>query len=221
MATICSASGPKASKIGRPTRAEAETRQRQLLDTAAELFLEFGYDAATMEQIAGAVGMTKRTIYSRHADKAALFRATVQHAIERMIESQADTLLSIENAGLESALTAIARMRLEQVTSPIGVRLQQIVNAEVRRFPDIFRIASEQVTMPVVSTLAAMLRRYADEESLTISNPDLAAAMFLSMVAGAPSRTIASGARIDEVALEERIALSVEIFLSGVGLRGK
>jgi TetR/AcrR family transcriptional regulator, mexJK operon transcriptional repressor len=207
-----------ASKIGRPTREEAAARQLELLDAAAGLFLELGYDAVTMEQIAGAVGTAKKTIYSKHADKAALFRATVQHAIDRMTETQAATLRSLDGMKLKDALTQVARMRLQQVTSPVGVRLQRIINAEARRFPDLFSAASEQVTMPVVSALAAMLSRHAGQGTAALHNPELAAAMFLSMVAGAPSRVIASGGGVGEGGMEERISLSVDIFLRGVGL---
>jgi AcrR family transcriptional regulator len=201
------------TKTGRPTRAEAQSKQEALLDTAAELFLSLGYDGTTMEQIAATVGMTKRTIYARHHDKAALFRATVQRTIERLTASQAETLQSLEGMGLRSALTGIARMRLQQVTSTAGRQLQQIISAEARRFPEIFAAATEQITNPVVKALAGLL---ASDAAVKVASPELAAAMFLSMVAGAPSRVIAAGGDVEAPTFEERIEVGVEIFLNGI-----
>ena len=209
------------SKLGRPTRAEAETRQAELLDAAADLFLELGYDAATLEQIAAAVGMTKRTIYSRHADKAALFLATVQRALERMTETQARTLSALADRDLETALVAIARMRIAQVTGPVGVKLQRLINAEARRFPEIFVAASEQVTQPVVDVLAAKLERHAACGEIVTRNAHLAATAFLSMVAGPTARLAVSGRKVDEIGIEAKIAFCVDLFLKGLQPRPK
>jgi AcrR family transcriptional regulator len=69
---------------GRPTREQAERRHMELLDRALELFLERGFEVATIDAIAADVGMTKRTVYGLYADKKSLFNATVQRAIERL-----------------------------------------------------------------------------------------------------------------------------------------
>ena len=57
---------------GRPTRAQAIERDRELLDTALNLFLEHGFERTSIEAITAAVGMAKRTIYSRFGDKRGL-----------------------------------------------------------------------------------------------------------------------------------------------------
>ena len=70
---------------GRPTAEQAEARHEELLDAALEEFLEHGFELTTIEMIAARINMTKRTVYARHADKAALFRGAVQRAIERQV----------------------------------------------------------------------------------------------------------------------------------------
>src|ERR1700733_10039359 len=86
MAVCMTASDSEAkSRAGRPTRDQAAARQLELLDTALDMFLDKGFEQTTMEAVAAAVGMTKRTIYARYDDKAALFLATVQRAIGRSI----------------------------------------------------------------------------------------------------------------------------------------
>ena len=50
---------------GRPTKAQAEARLEELLDSALDIFLERGFELATIEAIAARVNMTKRTVYAK------------------------------------------------------------------------------------------------------------------------------------------------------------
>src|SRR5690606_39451041 len=46
------------------------------------LFLEHGYDGTTMEAIAAAAGLAKRTVYNNYVDKRALFTEIVTSVID-------------------------------------------------------------------------------------------------------------------------------------------
>ena len=209
---------PPRPGAGRPTREQSELRHEELLDRALELFLENGFELVTMEAIAAAVGMTKRTVYARYEDKSALFRAVVQRAIERWMVP-IETMRAAESDDLEATLLAIAEIRLQNAISPVGLRLQRIVNAESYRFPEIFNLAYEQGTRPALAFIADLLTRRAAEGGLQIEDPQIAAAAFLSMVIGGPTRAIVLGGPVDEAALETRIAICVRMFLNGVRSR--
>ena len=56
-------------KIGRPRRHTADARRAQLVDAAQDVFLEAGYHAATMSDIAQRAGMSKKTLYQLVASK--------------------------------------------------------------------------------------------------------------------------------------------------------
>jgi len=204
---------------GRPTREQAAQRHTELLSHALNMFLERGYEQTTIEAIAAAVRMTKRTVYGRYANKAALFRAAVQQAIERWIMPE-QSLRSLETGDLEETLLAVARMRVAHLITPEGLRLQRIINAESYRFPEIFTAAYEQATMPVIRFLAQLLRRHRATGEISVTNPRMAAAVFLSMVVGGPARLIGSGNRPAAPELEERIVFGVRLFLNGVRARG-
>jgi TetR/AcrR family transcriptional repressor of mexJK operon len=207
-------------RAGRPTRGQAEQRQAELLERALDMFLEKGYELTTIEAIATSTSMTKRTVYARYEDKAALFRAAVQHAIERWIVPD-ETLRALDTGDLESTLTAVARMRVAYVGTPEGLKLQRIINAESYRFPDIFTAAFEQGTKPVVVFLAALFRRHAALGTINVARCEMAASAFLSLVVGGPVRVIVSGNRLEPADLEDRIAFSVKLFLDGVRSRTK
>lgn len=182
------------------------------------MFLDRGYAQTTIDSIAAAVNMTKRTIYARYEDKAALFRAAVQQAIKRWIVSP-QTLQALECDTLEATLLAVARMRIAHAGKPEGIRLGRIISAESYRFPDLFSTAYQQGTMPVVNFLADVLRRYQENGTIRVTRPQVAARAFLSLVVGGPARAIASGRHFDAQEMEERILFGVDLFLNGVRAR--
>jgi AcrR family transcriptional regulator len=199
---------------GRPTREQALLRHEALLDTALEVFLERGYEQATLDAIAAAAGAAKRTLYARYEDKAALFKAAVQRAIERFTVP-IETLRLTETEDLEETLTAVARMRVAHVASPVGLRLQRILNTESYRFPEIFNAAFEQGTGPMIAFLTEVLQRHAAAGRVAIDEPERAATVFMSMVVGGPTRILVSGNTLGPDELEDRIAFSVRLFLNG------
>lgn len=74
-------------RIPRRTRAEKNAATtRALLDAAAAAFAERGYDAATMDEIARRVGLTKGALYYRYRSKEALFLALLDEQLDRYIE---------------------------------------------------------------------------------------------------------------------------------------
>jgi TetR/AcrR family transcriptional repressor of mexJK operon len=205
-------------KAGRPTREQARQRHDELLDGALDLFLDKGFEQATIEAIAASVGMTKRTVYARYLDKAALFKATVQRAIERLIVANS-TLRALETGDIETTLGAVARLRVAQVMTPAGLKLQRIINTESYRFPQIFTMAYEQNTRPVVEFLAGLLRRETEAGRMAVADHERAATVFLSMVVSGPVRIIVSGNRLTGREIEDRLRFAIRLFLNGARVR--
>ncbi|NTY58185.1 TetR/AcrR family transcriptional regulator [Mycolicibacterium sphagni] len=201
--------------VGRPSRERAQQRHEELLDCALGVFLDHGFDRATIDGIAAAAGMAKRTIYARYADKAALFEAAVQRAVDRWI-IPVDTLREVETQDLEETLVAIARIRLESYTSPAGIALQRILNAEGYRFPDLYRLAFEQGTVPALRLIADMLSRHAAMGSVQLEDPEVLAGAFLSITVGGPATGVMWGVVLDPDVLDHRIRTCVRVFLDGV-----
>ena len=199
---------------GRPTREQAEQRHLELLDRALELFLEKGFELATIEAIAASVGMTKRTVYARYEDKRALFKAAVERAIERWVVPM-ETLRALETADLEETLIRVARVRMANALSPAGVSLQRVISSESYRFPEIFSLAYEQGGRPTIDFLVDLLQRKTASGEIQLESPRIAAGVFLSMVLAAPARAFWGGQQMDEAEVEARIQVSVRLFLNG------
>ena len=67
------------ARVARPRRADV---RRRLLRAALSVFVERGYDRASLEQVAAAAGFTKGAVYSNFASKDELFVALMDEQIQ-------------------------------------------------------------------------------------------------------------------------------------------
>jgi TetR/AcrR family transcriptional repressor of mexJK operon len=200
---------------GRPTREIAQRRQEELLERALEMFSEHGFELTTIDAIAASLNMTKRTIYARYKDKAALFEAAVKRAIERWF-IPVETLRAADTGQLASTLSAIGRLRLRNNLSSEGVRLQRIVTAEAFRFPEVYR-SYDTASMTVIHFLVEVFAKYReDEQGEWFADPALAASAFLSIVNAPARRAILSGHTPKAVVLDGYVEKAVGLFLNGL-----
>src|SRR5436305_15296602 len=67
-----------ASNTIHPFGEEDSSKRRQILDGARKVFMDLGFDGASMGEIARAAGVSKGTLYVYFADKSRLFEAIVE-----------------------------------------------------------------------------------------------------------------------------------------------
>lgn len=106
----------------RAARLDHVTRQGQILEVAARVFCERGYEATSMGDVAAAVGMTKAGIYHHIAGKEDLLAAIMNYGMDlfeervlRRTETIADPLERL-TATLEGHLLLVLRDRPKEVT---------------------------------------------------------------------------------------------------------
>lgn len=200
---------------GRPTRAQAEQRHAQLLERALDVFLEHGYELATIDEIIDSIGMHKNTVYSLYADKKALFRATVARAIERW-KQPVEALKAAETDDLETTLIAIAQLLMANSSSPVALKLQRIIIAESFRAPEITQMFWEQGARANADYVADLFMRHARRGGIRVDQPELVAHGFLTLTVGLMTRMILVGTKIDQREIDKRIKLYVKIYLDGI-----
>ena len=182
---------------------------------ALDVFLERGFEQATMEEIAIQVGMSKRTVYARYEDKGALFKAAVRRAIERYTVPRS-AVQALATESLEETLVAIARLRIANVATPVATKLQRILSTQSYRFPELFNAAFEEGAGPTIGFLKDLFARYHAQGTINVIEPQRAATAFLSLVVGGPARIIVSGNRLDDAEIEKHVRFAVGLFLFGV-----
>jgi AcrR family transcriptional regulator len=73
--------GPRRKYDNRRRRADAEARQRRIIDAAAALFTEQGFGATSIDQIAAAADVSPESIYAKYGSKAGVLSAVIEVAL--------------------------------------------------------------------------------------------------------------------------------------------
>ena len=124
-----------AGRCGRPPRELAGEVDERILEAARKVFLERGFEGASVEEIAEAARSGKPTIYARYSNKQALFAAAYASALA----ARTARLASHTPAGttLEERLTHLGEALLQEVLTSEWIGLIRLAIAEARRFPDL------------------------------------------------------------------------------------
>lgn len=168
-----------------------------------------------MEDIATHVGMSKRTVYARYEHKGALFKAAVMRAVKDYSVPR-DALEAVATDNLEETLAAIARIRIANLARPVATKLQRILSAQSYRFPELFNATFEEGAGATISFLSDLFMRYNAQGQIKVTEPQRAAAAFLSLAVGGPARIIVSGNKLEDSEIEKHIRFAVDLFLVGV-----
>jgi TetR/AcrR family transcriptional repressor of mexJK operon len=121
------------SKAGRPTSAEIERRKQRVIEAATKHFLDHGYAATSLADIARNARVATRTIYQHFGDKAAVFREVI---FSRDNALATDPLVISPEDSLYTSLMRIAHYTLEISLKPKTVKLMRLILSEHQRFAD-------------------------------------------------------------------------------------
>jgi AcrR family transcriptional regulator len=148
------------ARTGRPPREFAGEVEERILDAAAKVFLERGFEGASVDEIADVARAGKPTIYARFAGKEALFAAV----IARLVQQNTGSLQSVAALGstLQNRLEHLAEAFLRNVLAPPSIGLCRVAVAEARRFPklasSVHRMARERGMEGVARILGELAR---------------------------------------------------------------
>ena len=177
-----------------------------ILDTARQMFLERGYDATSLDDVAAASGVSKTTVYNNFEDKEGLFSAVVLSVTERAEKIISELGATLSGDGpVAGRLTAVARALAYGVLSPAVVQLRRLAISEALRFPGIVTAYWDRAPARTLALLTESFTQMAAQGELDTDDPAAAAALFAYAVLGLyqdqallqPSRPLAR-ADIDE-----------------------
>ena len=166
---------PAAAKISRPGE-EDSAKRRQILDGARRVFLDLGFDGASMGEIARVAGVSKGTLYVYFADKHQLFEAIVER--ENLEYGRESFNFSPEREP-EVTLFEFGCAYIELLCRPGGGSAVRTVMAIAERMPEVGRRYYDKVIAKTNSELAAYLRARVNAGDLVIDDLELAASQFM------------------------------------------
>lgn len=144
-----------AVRAGRPPKELAGAVEERILDAARKVFLERGFDGASIDEIAETARSGKPTIYARFPGKEALFTAVVMQTIAANV---ARVEAHAAAGTIEQRLHRVAVTVMEWILLTDSIRLMRIAIAEAARFPDlasrVYAMARERGGRAVARLLA-------------------------------------------------------------------
>lgn len=155
-----------------------QRRKRMAILTGAEqVFLDRGYAATTMDEVAATAGVGKQTVYRHFASKEALFESLVSSmCVDGALASPLD---GDRQRSAEERLRDLGWVLVRNLASPNGIRLYRAVVTEAQRRPELGELYYENGAMQVRSLTAEVLRAVHDKDVAAMR-----ASTFISVVLG-------------------------------------
>ena len=157
---------------------EDSSKRRQILDGARKVFMDLGFDGASMGEIARSAGVSKGTLYVYFADKNRLFEAIVE---EETLE-QAKVAFNFDpERDVTTTLTEFGQAYIHMLCRPGGGSATRTVMAIAERMPEVGRRFYNNVVAHTIARLAAYLEVRTRSGDLEIEDCQLAATQFMQM----------------------------------------
>ena len=135
-----------------------EARPGELLDAALDLFVEKGFSATRVEEVAAQAGVSKGTLFLYFPSKEELFKAVVRENIVKQFPAWQEEFNTFQGSSadmLRYALVAwwerIGKTRVSGIT--------KLVISEAQNFPEIAHFYQEEVIQPGNALIRGILER--------------------------------------------------------------
>jgi AcrR family transcriptional regulator len=204
-------------------KVRTEARRAAILEEAARIFEEVGYERASMNDLAKRLGGSKTTLYGYFPSKELLFSAVVRvSATQHLSEATEELKVGAERGdALEPLLLRFAERLLRVLTNDTrAIAVYRMVIAEAGR-SDVGKLFYEAGPSECMSALTKVLKRSMDEGLIRRANPVVAANQFTALI------TAETDQRLFEVnpapaslrTIKKMAERAVDMFLNGAVAR--
>ena len=145
------------AKAQKQRRAPTE-RPGEIIDAALALFVEKGFAATRLDDVAERAGLSKAAIYLYFADKTALFKGVIEQAVGRNLGA-VEAMLAQHRGPVGPLLSTILEFMATRIETTPMASVAKLVIAELRAFPEIGRYYLDQVIGRGLPLLEQLIRR--------------------------------------------------------------
>ncbi len=146
----------RTSRSGRP--AAPDKRAEAILEAAREVFLERGFAAARVEDVAHRAGVAKGTVYLHFDSKQALFKALIASVAAPPL-GRMEALLRDETHSSADLLRLATETLLTQILETDRRLILRLLLTEGPRFPDVAAYHHDEVVVRAMALLRAIVER--------------------------------------------------------------
>lgn len=130
-------------------------RPGEIIEAALALFVEKGFAATRLDDVAERAGLSKAAIYLYFADKTALFQGVIQQAVGRNL-GMVEAMLAQHRGPVAVLIPGILEFMAGRIEDTPMAAVAKVVISESRAFPDIGRFYLKEVIgrgFPLLTTL--------------------------------------------------------------------
>lgn len=203
------------ASVRRPDRGVA--RRQAFLNAAREVFLDQGYEAASVNDVVKLAGGSLATLYSQFGNKEGLFLAVAQEQHERLVRAMAPEC--VDHLPIEQGLQAIGERFVRALLSKENLGFYRLLIGEGRKFPQLLQRYISAGADRVLDVVASYLKTAQPR----VEHPDLYASYFLELLRSRHHyRALAEQSyRLTEAELVAHVAGVVRFFLAGAGIEAR
>ncbi|MCF2493455.1 TetR/AcrR family transcriptional regulator [Dyadobacter chenhuakuii] len=133
-----------------------EARPTEIIEAAMHVFIEHGFAATKLTDVASRAGIVKGTLYRYYETKEDLFRAVVQHAVSVNLQEIENAAKALRGSFVELVPDLLGRAAEKMSQSHIPA-LALLVISESHSFPDLAGIWHDNVVAKVLSMLTDLI----------------------------------------------------------------
>jgi AcrR family transcriptional regulator len=197
-----------------PQTAEDNAKRRQIIEGARTTFHQQGFDAASMNDIARAAGVSKATLYVYFQNKEQLFQAICSEECG----AQAETLFKVDpdDVDVEGTLTRLGVDFLRFVCRPEKASSARTVIAIAERMPEIGRAFYETGPACGIAMLSDYLKSKVEQGVLAIGDCEVVAAQLIEAFGATTFKPMLFnfGKRPTEERIRYVVSIAVRAFLA-------
>lgn len=193
-----------------------EARPQELLAAALDLFVERGYAATRLDDVAARAGVSKGTLYLYFANKEDLFKAVVRTNMVPALD-EADQVI----AGFEGPTAELFRVIMRAWWDKVGATqlsgLTKLIMAESANFPEVAAFYYEEVISRANDMVVRLLQRGIDRgefrpvEPMQAMNVVIAPMLMLMMW-----KHSFTACRPEPIDAESYLAMYSDLLLNGI-----
>jgi len=193
-----------------------DARPSEILAAALAAFVEHGYAATKLEDVARRAGITKGTLYLYFESKEALFKAVVRETIVPLLAA-AERMVDDHEGSPEELLRRLVLQWWESLDGAQLAGIPKLVMSEAANFPELAQFWFDEVVQRGRQIFAAVLRRGIEGGAFREVDVDLAVRAILApiLMASIWKHSFEACER-ERFAVEPYLEASIGFYLRGV-----
>lgn len=138
-----------------------DARPKELIQAALDVFVEKGYAATRLDEVAKRAGVSKGTVYLYFANKEELFKAVVREGIVAPIV-QAEDVVEHYEGSIAELLREMIKGWWRTVGSTKATGIPKLIIAEAGNFPELAQFYLEEVVLRAMKVQRRALQKGID-----------------------------------------------------------